>query len=623
MRDGSQNVDGGWSGRLARRFLALNDPYATSEGAPPRAAGAYLRALLAPLRRVLVASLIATTLLAASEVWLIAYTGRLIDLLDDAGPAGIWSAHGGELLLAAFVVLAIRPALQYLRTGINDIGLDCNAATLVRMLAHAHVSRQSVGWFQEDLSGRIASRLVDIGNHAGETLYQVINALAYGLVYAVGIVLLMAGTDPRLAAPLLLWLALYIVLVSLAVPRLSRAQRHFQRAKAGLVGSVVDTCSNVETLKLFSTPAQVEDGLRGDVERVRQRLFATRRLQLSVQTLLTTLEGLVLVGFVGYGIVLHADGAASLGVIGAAIALCLRITTMAEWILRAVWVIFQRIGSLDDALGTVAQPLRIADVADAPDLVVTAGRIDVRALHHRYGHGVGGLAGVDLTVHAGEKIGLVGRSGAGKSTLVNLLLRFHEAESGRITIDDQDIRSVSQDSLRAAIGLVGQQASLLHRSVRDNIALGDESVEQAAVEAAARQARAHEFIVDLVDVDGRCGYDAFVGERGVKLSGGQRQRIALARVILKGAPILVLDEATSALDSEVEADIQRSLESVMEDRTVIAIAHRLSTIASMDRILVMDTGRIVEQGTHAQLLALGGAYAGFWHRQSGGFIGID
>ena len=359
------------------------------------------------------------------------------------------------------------------------------------------------------------------------------------------------------------------------------------------------------------------------LENTRQKLFITRQIGVSLRTILTALEGIMMVGFVGYGLWLWSQGTAFIGLIGAAVALSLRITTMAEWVFDSLWWIFLRIGSLREALKTIAQPLRIPITKDAPMLKVGGGEISIANIKHHYGMEQGGLDGISLTVKSGEKVGLVGRSGAGKSTLVNLLLRFHEVEHGTISIDGQDIRKIDQDSLRSSIGMVSQQASLLNRSVRDNITLGHTHISQHQLETVAKEARAHEFIIGLEDANGRCGYDAHVGERGIKLSGGQRQRIALARVILKSAPVLILDEATSALDSEVEAEIQFALNEVMKNKTVIAIAHRLSTISRMDRIIVLDDGKIAEQGTHEQLLQARGLYANFWNRQSGGFIGFE
>ncbi|WP_219988891.1 ABC transporter ATP-binding protein [Leucothrix pacifica] len=403
------------------------------------------------------------------------------------------------------------------------------------------------------------------------------------------------------------------------------AQQRFQSAKSALVGTVVDGFSNFDTLKLFAPRDQIASDQRVQLENTRQRLFEARQISVALWTTLIMLEALVMVGFIGYGIWLWSTGAASIGVVSAMIALSLRITTMADWILDSVWWVFLQIGSLREALTTVGQPLAIPQKDDAPDLVVGEGGagIEIKDLKHHYGQQQGGLDGISLSIKPGEKIGLVGRSGSGKSTLVNLILRFFEAEQGSISVNGQDIRDVDQDSLRAAIGMVAQQAALLNRSVKDNILLGHTNISDEQLVEATKLAAAHSFIEGLRDSKGREGYDTHVGERGVKLSGGQRQRVALARVILKDAPILTLDEATSALDSEVEAEIQQSLVSVMQNKTVIAIAHRLSTIAEMDRIIVMDQGKIVEQGTHEELKEKGGLYASFWSRQSGGFIDTE
>ncbi|SMX40495.1 ABC transporter ATP-binding protein [Maliponia aquimaris] len=402
-----------------------------------------------------------------------------------------------------------------------------------------------------------------------------------------------------------------------------RAMENFSAAKSGLLGKLVDTFSNFDTVSLFARRADLEADHHASLEHTRETLFRARQIGLALRTVTVWLEGVIMVGIVGYGIWLWSQGGATIGLVSAAVALSLRITTMAEWILEAVWRIFEQVGAIREALHTIAQPLAIPYDGDAPALRVTAGEITVNGARHHYGKGQGGLMGVDLRIAPGEKVGLVGPSGAGKSTLVNLFLRFYEPENGVIRIDGQDIRAVDPESLRRAIGMVSQQAALLNRSVRENLTIGQADLTQDRIEAAAREARAHDFICGLKDSQGRTGYDAHVGERGVKLSGGQRQRIALARVMLKDAPILILDEATSALDSEVEAEIQVELKRVMRDKTVIAIAHRLSTIAEMDRIVVLDQGRIVESGTHQALLAAGNLYATLWNRQSGGFIGSD
>ena len=607
--------------RITRAILNLVAPYTSTDSQPAADVWPYIANSLKPLKKALIFSLIATATAAGLEVWLIGYAGTLIDMISVTPPEEIWQTHGTNLMIAGAVVLLLRPLLQFARHSANEIGLDCNIANLVRWRAHGHLSQQSVGWFQEDLAGRTTSRLIDIGNHVARIIYESLNAIAFGLVYMVGIVTLMASIDLRLALPLFIWFVLYVTVILVIIPRMIKAQRRFQSTRSALVGQVVDCFSNFDTVKLFANTEAIAADHKVGLEDTREALFRTRQLGVGLRTVVMLLEGFITIGFVGYSIWLWSVGAATIGLVASALALTFRITALAEWVIDAVWGIFLNVGNLGDSLKTIAQPLAIPPVKDAPDLKVESAAIDIRGLYHQYGTGHGGLSGIDLSIASGEKIGLVGASGAGKSTLVNLMLRFFEAEKGTIRIDGQDIREVEQDSLRAAIGIVSQQASLLNRSVRENISLGRDNVTDAEIEAAAKQARAHEFILELKDKKGNSGYDAHVGERGIKLSGGQRQRIALARVILKNAPILILDEATSALDSKVEADIQAALEDVMKQKTVIAIAHRLSTIAQMDRIIVLKEGQVVEEGTHDQMLEKDGLYAEFWRHQSGEFLG--
>lgn len=610
--------------RATRLALNLVDPYVHSDGeAPPDRVWPYLRAHLYPLRRVIVLSLIMTALAASIEVWLISYAGRLIDMLVASAPGQIWDDHAPSLIFAALMLIIVRPLIQFARHAVNDIGLDSNAATLFRYRAHAHLMRQSVGWFQEDLAGRTASRLVLMGNYATAVIFHSLNAVAFGAVYMIGIVAFMAGTDIRLALPLLLWAVLYAALMIWIVPRVVRAMETFMAAKSALLGRVVDVFSNFDTVSLFASRSELEKDHNDALENTRIKLFEARQISVGLRTTTIWLEGLIIVSFVGAGIWFWSQGLATIGVVGTTVALSLRIATLAEWVMDAVGRIFEQVGSVREALRTLSQPLTIPHTLDAPDLQLGAGAIDIKDVRHHYGKEDGGLDRVSLSIAPGERIGLVGPSGAGKSTLVNLILRFHAPEEGQISIDGQDLADVAPESLRRAIGMVSQQAALLNRSVRDNIALGQPGASQDEIEQAAKQAHAHQFILELQDSKGRSGYDAKVGERGVKLSGGQRQRVALARVILKDAPIMILDEATSALDSTVEAEIQTALRDVMTGKTVIAIAHRLSTIAELDRIVVLDAGRIIEQGTHADLLARGGLYASFWARQSGGVIGAD
>lgn len=607
---------------VTRRALHLADPYVHGAGGTPSPnVWPYIKSHLYPLRWVLGLSLIFTILAASIEVWLISYAGQLIDLLSDTPPTDIWRNHSAGLMMAALMIVLIRPLGQFARNAINEFGLSCNSANLFRWRAHDHLTKQSVGWFQDDLAGRTASRLVLMGNYAGDVIFHCLNAVAFGLIYMIGVATFMAGIDVRLAVPLLVWLALYTVLMVVIVPRMVRSMETFMASKSALLGGVVDTFSNFDTVSLFADRKDIETDHKNALEHLREKLFLTRQITVGMRTITVWLEGMIIVGFVGYGIWLWSQGAASIGLVSAAMAMSLRITTMADWVSEAVWSIFQQVGSVREALRTIAQPLTIPNSDHLPNLKISGGAITVTDAHHHYGKGKGGLNGINLSVEPGERIGLVGPSGAGKSTLVNLILRFYEAERGKILIDGQDLAHVNQDSLRDAIGMVSQQAALLNRSVRDNIALGQADISQAQIEDAALKAQAHDFITDLADSEGRTGYDAHVGERGVKLSGGQRQRIALARVFIKDAPILILDEATSALDSQIEAEIQTTLHRVMQGKTVIAIAHRLSTIAQMDRIVVIENGRIVEDGTHRDLLEAGALYTTLWNRQSGGFIG--
>ncbi|MCV2403429.1 ABC transporter ATP-binding protein/permease [Marinomonas sp. C2222] len=609
--------------KVTRGALGLIDPYTPADVAPSYSVWGYIKSNLQPLYKIMAVSLVLTVIAACIEVWLISYAGKLIDTLAQSTPQEMWQAHGGELILAAVAVLLIRPLSQCARLMVNDISISCNIANLYRWRAHQHLSKQSVGWFQEDLAGRTSVRLVDLGNHVSWIVCGMLNAVAFGLVYMLGLIVLMAQTDIRLALPLVLWVALYMGIMIRIIPRMVKAQRKFFSAKSALVGNVVDSFSNFDTLKLFSRREDISADHKVSLELTREKLFLSRQISLSMNTIVVLLEGLIMVGFIGYGVWLWMVGAGTIGLIGSAVALSLRITSLAEWVLNEVWRIFESVGNLQEALKTVAQPITIPEHTDAKELVVSGGQITLENLYHQYGTERGGLNGVSVALGAGQKVGLVGRSGAGKSTLVNLILRFYEAEKGTVFIDGQDIRTLDQDSLRGAIGMVSQQAALLNRSVYDNIALGKVGATRDEIIAAARKAKADDFIQQLKGGKGRTGYDAHVGERGVKLSGGQRQRIALARVFLKNAPILILDEATSALDSEVEAEIQETLEEVMQGKTVIAIAHRLSTIAQMDRILVLEEGLVVEDGTHDELVKQDTRYAGFWKRQSGGFIGAD
>ncbi|PZQ49851.1 MAG: multidrug ABC transporter ATP-binding protein [Rhodovulum sulfidophilum] len=610
---------------MLRFFESLVDPYAPydRDAPPPDRLWPFLAAYLRPARRAIGWAIATVFLVALGEVLLIWYAGRIVDVLSADGPDAVWAAHGTELLVAAALLLFVKPLVQWVSALLLNQSLMPNVDTLVRWRAHRHVLRQSLGWFQNDFAGRIANRIMQTAPAVTEVMFQVIDALVYSSVYLIGAIWLLGNTDPRLAVPLVIWTALYLTLILRMIPRIEKVSHEFSTARSALNGRIVDAYGNIQSVKLFAHAGAEEAYADAAIAATRAAYARQMRKMTELDLGLSILNGVLIVAVVGYAVRLWATGVASIGTVAAATALTLRLNSMTYWIMFVLAGLFREIGVIREGMGTIAQPIALTDAPEAVEIRVTGGEIVFDAVSHHYGRGAGGLDRVTLAICPGEKVGLVGRSGAGKSTLVNLALRFFDPEGGAVRIDGQDIAGVTQESLRRRIGMVTQDASLLHRSVRDNILYGRPEASEAEMIAAARRAEAHDFIVSLRDAEGREGYDAVVGERGVKLSGGQRQRIALARVILKDAPILILDEATSALDSEVEAAIQDTLYGVMEGKTVIAIAHRLSTIARMDRIVVLDQGRIAEEGTHAELRARDGLYAAFWNRQSGGFIDLE
>lgn len=609
---------------MLRFFERLVDPYLDYEeqDTPPQKLWPFMMAYSQPFKRVFWITGIMSIVVAVVEIWLISYMGRVVDILQ-GDPALVWQTYSTEFVIVALLILFVRPILQGIDVALLNNTILPNFGTLIRWRAHKHVLRQSVGWFENDFAGRIANRIMQTPPAAGEAVFQVFDAITFSLAYVVGSAILLANADPRLALPLIIWLGLYACLVVWTVKRVGPASQASSDARSTVTGRVVDAYTNIHSVKMFSHGPQELEYAKDAIENARTTFQTEMRIFTIMDITLVMLNGVLIIGVVGGAVWLWTLGEASVGVVAATTALVLRLNAMTAWIMWALTSFFRQLGVVKEGMETIAQPITLTDESNAKALEFRKGQINIDQLTHHYGRQTGGLGPVSLQIQPGEKIGLIGRSGAGKSTLVKLLLRFYDADGGRILIDDQDIAKVTQDSLRAHIGMVQQDSSLLHRSVRDNIRYGRPDATDEDVIGAAKQAEAHEFILGLADAEGREGYDAQVGERGVKLSGGQRQRITLARVMLKDAPILLLDEATSALDSEVEAAIQETLYGMMAGKTVIAIAHRLSTIAQMDRILVLDQGRIVEDGPHDALLAKGGLYADFWARQSGGFLNAE
>jgi len=630
---------------MLRWFETRLDPYPSdAPSEPPRGFVAFCLHYMDGAKRWLVYMAISAALIAILEVMLFAFMGNIVDWLTNAERESFFVSQGSKLALMAAVVVLALPVLSFLNTMVIHQTLLGNFPQRIRWMAHTYLIRQSMNFFQDEFAGRIAAKLMQTSLAVREVAMKLLEMLVYVLVYFTGAMFLAAASEWRLAIPFLVWLLAYTSLLRYYVPRLGKIAQMQADARSLMTGRIVDAYTNIATVKLFSHAAREERYARDAMDEFLDTVYRQMRINSLLNITIDFMNALLLLAVAWLGILFWQQSLVSAGAVAVTVSLALRLRGMSYWIMWEMSALFENIGTVRDGINTISTPCEVGDQPGAKHMGPVFGAIVFKDINFHYQRGTAEntekgnkqpesaaiparpLPVIDhltLKVKPGEKIGLVGRSGAGKSTLVNLLLRFYDLDQGEITIDGCDISTVTQNSLRANIGVVTQDTSLLHRSVRDNITYGRPDAGEQEMIKAARLAQAHDFILDLVDAKGRRGYDAHVGERGVKLSGGQRQRIAISRVLLKDAPILLLDEATSALDSEVEAAIQGQFDLLMKNKTVIAIAHRLSTIAAMDRLVVLDKGKIVEQGTHGELIEKNGHYARLWAHQSGGFLNID
>ena len=609
---------------LYRRFEKLIDVFRDAPTpAPPDRVLPFYTYYLKQVWPSFAALLIVGLVGALIEVALFSYLSRIIDLAQGTPNVNFFKEHSLELTWMVVVALVLRPVFVGLHDLLVHQTLSPSMTSLIRWQNHSYVLKQSLNFFQNDFAGRIAQRIMQTGNSLRDSAVQAVDALWHVLIYAISSLVLFAEADWRLMIPLLTWIVAFISALYYFVPRVKERSVVSSDARSKLMGRIVDGYTNITTLKLFAHTNFEQQYAREAIKEQTEKAQLAGRVVTSMDVVITSMNGLLIVSTTGLALWLWTQSLITVGAIALATGLVIRIVNMSGWIMWVVTGIFENIGMVQDGLQSISQPVSVTDRDQAKPLTVARGEVRFENVDFHYGKRSGIIGGLNLNIKPGEKIGLIGPSGAGKSTLVNLLLRLYDVEGGRILIDGQNIAEVSQESLRERIGMITQDTSLLHRSIRDNLLYGKPDATDAELWEAVHKARADGFIPTLSDAEGRTGFDAHVGERGVKLSGGQRQRIAIARVLLKDAPILIMDEATSALDSEVEAAIQESLETLMQGKTVIAIAHRLSTIARMDRLVVLENGKIAETGSHAELLAQGGLYARLWQHQTGGFVGID
>jgi ATP-binding cassette subfamily B protein/ATP-binding cassette subfamily B multidrug efflux pump len=569
-----------------------------------------------------------TALVAIAEASLFGVLGKVVDWLVASDPQTFIEDSWLSILAMSVLILVVIPILASLHSLVVHQTLMGNFPMSVRWMAHRYLLNQSYGFFQNEFSGRIATKVMQTALAVREAVMKLLDVILFVTVYVITTLILVASADFRLCLPLLVWLVLYIALQMFFVPKLKNISQIQANSRSTMTGRIVDSYTNIVTLKLFSHSSRESQYVKEGMTEFLDTVHPQMRLVTGLNICLWIINMMLVFSTLALGIYLWIEASITAGAIAVVISLALRLSGMSHWIVWEIGNLFENLGTVQDGINTLSVPQVVLDEEDAPEIEVTAGKIEFNQvkfsyLNHENIKTKPVFDDLSLTMSAGERVGVVGKSGAGKSTLINLLLRFYDIQSGSISIDDQTIDKVQQESLRQNIAVVTQDTSLLHRSVRENILFGRPDATEEEMIEAAKRAEAHEFILELKDIEGRVGYDAHVGERGVSLSGGQRQRIAIARVILKDAPILIMDEATSALDSEIESAIQKSLYQLMDGKTVIAIAHRLSTIAAMDRLIVFDQGEIIEQGTHMQLMEAQGVYAQLWHHQSGGFLGLE